>query len=334
MIKTSTGGWGGVTLAVAVTVAAFSVASGASAQEPEGAGQRCACDVMSLGPRLNLFSTRGPKLGVTVDGTLDRDAEARGARVTAVTPDSPAEDAGIEVGDIILSVDGRSLTEPLDVRTERFLRGEESLPAQRLSALARDFEEDAPVILEVERDGEIVELEVTPEVLDGWGTASQLRGRLGALPEQWSPRGGGRTLHFKKPGGHDGQEETLHFRFLDPEGEGQVLALGGGDWGDASGLLNAFPWSSRQDYGFQLSDLNPELGEYFGSERGALVLDTPEESELGLAPGDVVIDVDGREVRDKDHFIRILSSYTPGEQIAFGVLRHGDRVDVEGRLPS
>jgi putative serine protease PepD len=47
-----------------------------------------------------------PILGISVDTSFDQP----GARVAAVSPNGPAESAGIEIGDIIVDLGGRKIT--------------------------------------------------------------------------------------------------------------------------------------------------------------------------------------------------------------------------------
>jgi C-terminal processing protease CtpA/Prc len=77
------------------------------------------------------------RLGVVVG----RDREGDGAKVVAVTPGSPAEEAGLETGDIILSIDGKALAE----------KGED--PAVRLGALTRDLTDGQKVSVTFRRGG-------------------------------------------------------------------------------------------------------------------------------------------------------------------------------------
>lgn len=82
--------------------------------------------------------------------------------------------------------------------------------------------------------------------------------------------------------------------------------------------------------GLDLAEVNPALGEYFGTDRGVLVLDIDEDSALGLQPGDVILSIDGREARDPAHVRAILSSYRGDEDITFAVRRHDRDRQVEG----
>ncbi len=78
-------------------------------------------------------------LGVGID---DRRDGGSGAIITEITPNSPAEDAGLQVGDIVVSANGRSISG---------LGG--------LVSLIRDGEPGSELVLTVLRDGE--QLEVT-----------------------------------------------------------------------------------------------------------------------------------------------------------------------------
>ena len=84
--------------------------------------------------------------------------------------------------------------------------------------------------------------------------------------------------------------------------------------------------------GLELVALNPELGEYFGTDEGVLVLSVPEESELNLRAGDVIQSIDGRAVKSPSHAMRILRSYEGSEEVSFDVLRKNKRTTVSGKV--
>jgi len=83
----------------------------------------------------------------------------------------------------------------------------------------------------------------------------------------------------------------------------------------------------------ELVELTPELGEYFESSRGVLVVRAPEDPMLGLQDGDVILDIAGREPADPGHVIRILRSYAPGERLVMTVVRKGERRQLEADIP-
>lgn len=82
----------------------------------------------------------------------------------------------------------------------------------------------------------------------------------------------------------------------------------------------------------QLVDVNPGLGTYFGTEKGVLVANVDKDSELGLRPGDVVLRIGEREVRDAAHMYSILESYRPDETVRFQLVRQRETITVEGKV--
>jgi S1-C subfamily serine protease len=82
----------------------------------------------------------------------------------------------------------------------------------------------------------------------------------------------------------------------------------------------------------ELARLNPELGRYFGTEEGVLVISAPKDSALGLRGGDVVLQVDGREPSSPSHLLRILRSYEAGETFKLDIMRDRKRETVSARI--
>jgi S1-C subfamily serine protease len=82
----------------------------------------------------------------------------------------------------------------------------------------------------------------------------------------------------------------------------------------------------------ELAPLNPDLGRYFGATEGILVISVPQDSELKLKGGDVVLAVDGRKPASPSHLLRIMRSYEKGESFKVDILRNGKRETVTGRV--
>jgi C-terminal processing protease CtpA/Prc len=81
----------------------------------------------------------------------------------------------------------------------------------------------------------------------------------------------------------------------------------------------------------ELATMTPQLGRYFGTDKGVLVVRAPK--DFKLEDGDVILAIDGREPTSGSHATRILSSYQPGEKIAIKVMRQQKAVNVETTLP-
>jgi S1-C subfamily serine protease len=81
----------------------------------------------------------------------------------------------------------------------------------------------------------------------------------------------------------------------------------------------------------ELASLTPQLGRYFGTDKGVLVVRAPK--DFKLEDGDVILAIDGREPTSGSHATRILGSYQPGEKIAIKIMRQQKVVNVETTLP-
>jgi C-terminal processing protease CtpA/Prc len=80
--------------------------------------------------------------------------------------------------------------------------------------------------------------------------------------------------------------------------------------------------------GLEVTTLTPQLGRYFGTSKGVLVVRAPSDDTLKLQDGDVILAIDGREPTSSSHIARILGSYQPGEKLTLRVMRDQKVQDV------
>ena len=306
------------------------------------------------------------RLGVSLDGTQGDDLDSRGARIQSVMEGTPAEESGLQEGDIITHLNGHSLLEPIPNEDEAELNEDESLPVQRLMALAQELDAGDEVEVRYLRDGEaqtvafeaadIEEPSIT--ILRGDPGERGFRGIVRFDPEESG------TWSFSLP-----DREDFEFEFADPEDleklkiemkelqglqglEGLKLELKD-LYGDAPNVqFRAFPegnirtWTpgsgdapfiynfmaGTAGFGLELTEMRPGLAEYFSTDEGLLVLNVDEESTLGLMAGDVILAIDGREVEDQGDVRRILGSYEGEETVSFTIMRKGQQTTVEGTI--
>lgn len=88
------------------------------------------------------------------------------------------------------------------------------------------------------------------------------------------------------------------------------------------------PWG-----GIEMVKLNPDLGDYFGTREGVLVVRAPEDSTLALKGGDVIVSIGGRKPTSPEQAMRILRSYDAGETVTMDVLRKQKHVNVSWKVP-
>jgi S1-C subfamily serine protease len=239
---------------------------------------------------MQFVMNRRARLGLKVN-LRARNTDSVGAYVDAVTPNGPAAKAGIQTGDIITKVDGKSV---LAGGQAEGTANRESLPGLRLIELAAKLEPQDTVAIEFRRGTERKTVSVVtadePDIL--------LRGEPG-----------GRAFSFQ-----NGPRRMVMAL-------GDDLGLGGPPFLYGSPLAD-----------LELAPLNPDLGRYFGATEGVLVISVPQDSELKLRGGDVVLAVDGRKPASPSHLLRILRSYDRGETFKLDILRNGKRETVPGRM--
>jgi PDZ domain len=95
-----------------------------------------------------------------------------------------------------------------------------------------------------------------------------------------------------------------------------------------------FEWSFGEPWGdLDLVSLNPDLGEYFGTKDGILVVKAPADSSLPLKGGDVILSIGGRKPTSQSHAMRILRSYEAGESVSIDIMRKQKRMTLTWKVP-
>lgn len=229
------------------------------------------------------------------------DADSGGLRVNAVTPGGPAERAGIRDGDLITAVDGKSMH------------------AGNSDVLAGELAAGKPVTLSVLRDGKPLQLKVTPERFQSadW----QALARTAELAAQ----------HAAAEANSPEFQAQIHRSIEDAMKQSeQARAQFAAQWGKGFNLEGRWfaPW-----WGLNLASLNPELGRYFGADKGALVLSNDAQRYPGLQAGDVITAVNGNAVSQPEDAMRALQAQPADKPVRLTVLRHGRPLEVDMKSP-
>ena len=102
-----------------------------------------------------------------------------------------------------------------------------------------------------------------------------------------------------------------------------------------SALTNKYVWIDH-DGGFgsmEMVKLTERLGSYFGTDEGLLIVRAPNNEDLKLEDGDVLLNIDGREPTSVAHALRILGSYQSGEILNIEVMRDKRKRTLEVVMP-
>ncbi len=204
-------------------------------------------------------------VGVKIQPLTDELAESYGMKdthgvlVAEVMRGSPAEDAGIKEGDVVLEFDGKKLQRSSDLPLYASMAG----VGKKVSvALLRD------------------------------GKTKKVDLKLGAFPDD------------------------------------EVVTAGGKDGDGAAG----------GPLGLSLRDLSPELRErlHTSQKSGAVVDDVERGSaaaKAGLQPGDLVLKVDGDEVKSAQELVKLMKGKKSGQIVRLLLERDGSRLFVALKVP-
>lgn len=116
------------------------------------------------------------------------------------------------------------------------------------------------------------------------------------------------------------------YRFGDTEGRFQMPEL------PEMPALEALRF--RHPFGnYELVRVTPDLGRYFNTEEGLLVVRVGDDNPLTLRDGDVILSIDGRTPESPTHAARILRSYMPGETAKVEIMRDRRKQTLEVTIP-
>jgi len=282
----------GATVFASLTFAADDPAAQDTAEKLAAARQRleqAAREVAELSGKMGrdglpdnlIFLGRNPNramLGIGFERSKSKNEE--GVAVLSVSPGGPAAKAGIQAGDIVTTINGKTLKQDEQGAPHEKLLSEVAKlsPGDEVSLSYRRGDKSNAVKFKADR--------LAPPDL---AAARMLRLREQGGPE-WEHR-----LH----------EDMVKFR------------------GARRGAFDDL----------ELASLTPELGRYFGTEKGLLIVRAPQDESIKLEDGDVLVEIDGRTPTSPRHAFSILDSYQAGEKLSLNVLRQKKKVAVAVEVP-
>jgi C-terminal processing protease CtpA/Prc len=266
-----------------------------------------------------------------VIGVVLGEESGDGVKIIGVSPDGPAESAGVKVGDLLVAIRGKRLAEAKGSARSTVFR------------IMDEIEVGEKLELTVERDGKPLKLTVTAErrepgawqsmihipeveiVEDAPGRQRVVVERI-EIPEIDQEAMAARIAEMQE------KLENRHYLFATPEG-GELHLEGDFDidfdeFSEMAGqaMSEANIWFGLpQTRGLELATINEGLGTYFKTDRGVLVIRANEDNAYGLESGDVILKVGAAEVDSPAELMRALRELNPGEDIELAIKR--DRRD-------
>jgi len=240
-------------------------------------------------------------LGVYIQN-IDRDLadseklpSTDGVMVNGVVEGSPAEDAGLKEGDVILKYDGKDAT-----------------TVRRLTRMIDDTAPKTKVNLVILRDGkqQTIPVEIGEEKDSDWS---------------WSGTpGSDYSFNFRAPRAPRAPQTPRSFETPDvPD------APDSPDAPDTPRPPRAYAFSlgqlSTSHIGVSLYDMSDQLAEHFGlKDGGALINEVVKDgpaAKAGLQAGDIILEVDHKPVHDVDGVRRAIAKKEDGEKATIMVAR-------------
>ena len=261
-----------------------------------------------------------------------------GVEIIGVSPDGPAERAGLKAGDVLVSIQGENL-------------GSDGGKAGRetLFRVMDDVGAGETLAVVANRDGENLDFEVTAERREpsSWQTMIRIPDASGAPTAAGEPHvivehieipqidQEALKAHVEALGEH---MKSRRFAFVSPDGEElefdedfvlpEELDIEIAELSEMAGhaLQEANVWFGLPHaQGLRLAEINPDLGAYFDTDRGVLVLDARTDNAYELQAGDVVLQINERPVDSPADLMRALREIEPGSDVEFSIKR--DRKD-------
>lgn len=85
--------------------------------------------------------------------------------------------------------------------------------------------------------------------------------------------------------------------------------------------------------GLELAKLDDDLGSYFKTKEGVLVVKAPKDSALKLKSGDVILKIDGDGVTEPVTVLDKLHSRGSEQAVKLEIMRQGKKLELDGRIP-
>lgn len=276
-----------------------------------------------VGPRAYAYHYIGDPQRGMIGVVLGKDEH--GLRINAVTPGGPADKAGLKNGDVMVVVNGADVTKSGDAKASQALR---------------DLKVGEDVKVAILRDGRKIDATMKAERREpfdlafalGDGDPAKLKKldelqELAELPPDFDKHVHEQVERAAREAERQAERAAQHAQIT----QEQSLRIAERANAQAERTLQrislSMPW-----WGLNLANLNPDLGAYFGTSHGVLVLSADADTSKTLKSGDVLMAISGKPVERPEDALRLLREY-PGKDIKVEVLRQRKTQVLSMRAP-
>ena len=290
-------------------------------------------------------------LGVVLGRQIDE-----GLVIVGISPDGPAERAGIERDDVLISIRGEDLSRDADQASRR-----------TISEVMNDIGDGEEISVEVLRDGQLLDFMIKPEKREPTSWASRIR-----LPDPVVAPTAPSAPHA--PDAPDAPHVVIEQIAIPPVDTSAIaaeaLALAeemksiqlviADGVSDASSYSYSFDMDSSDfvfdteafsefgslameeahvwfgsgaTMGLRFAEMNEGLAGYFDTEDGVLVLEASDDNEFGLEAGDVLLQIGDSDINSTADFVRALRDHDSGDEVDILIRRKKRDVILDVVIP-
>ena len=231
--------------------------------------------------------------------------------VGAMTPDGPAARAGLRGSDVLIAIDHQ----PIAAKTTL-----ESV--QKANSLLGNLKEGQKVTIDYLRDGKKGSVTLAAERREAWSWPQLMN----EDPEHpFLPKNFDRRIQAEVERAQREAERAssaqVRKAIETARRETQKAARSGR-------MFLSMPW-----WGLNLAPLNAELGHYFGTDKGVLVIAADEGSLPGIRGGDVITSIAGEPVGRPEDALRALRDQPSGKDVPIKLLRDRKTLALNMKAP-